>query len=350
MLLKRGLCKVIDPSRIDIVITDSQAGKADLADLRRGGERVLPAAVNVRQEFVLMSLKAVADMVNGAMAGGYAVGYFESWNLESLQGVIDAAELTRSPVLIGFNGEFLSHAGRLTQERLGWYAALAKAAAESSTVPCGLVFNECAQDDWCRQAVDAGFGLIMLDDPDCPREQMVRRVAELTEYAHRHNVASEAEVGELPFGPGQHANAEREMTQPDEAAEFVQRTGVDILGISVGNVHVLTKGRQKLDIGRIADIRRLVGIPFDLHGGTGIDSTSLGEAIRLGVAKVSYGTYMKQRYLAAIAQTLAQADATANPHKSLGMGQSDDLLVAGRLAVRDAVLERIPALGCCGRA
>jgi len=296
-----------------------------------------------------MPLKPVAEMVKDALAQGYAVGYFESWNLESLQGVIDAAEATRSPVLIGFNGEFLSRPNRLAQERLAWYAALGQAAAQSSTVPCGLVFNECSRDDWVRQAVDAGFSQVMLDDPQAPPEDLVRRVAEVTAYAHDRGAASEAEVGELPFGRPQDARG-GEMTSPDQAAEFVQRTGVDILGVSVGNVHVLTSGRRGLDIDRLAAIRQRVSVPFDLHGGTGIDSESLQRAIKLGVAKVSYGTYVKQRYLSAIAQALAGADEAANPHELLGMGEARDLLVAGRLAVRDAVLERIGLLGCCGRA
>ena len=297
-----------------------------------------------------MPLEPVVDMVKRAMAQGYAVGYFESWNIESLQGVIDAAEDTRSPILIGFNGEFLSRANRLTKERLAWYAALGRAAAASSSVPCGLVFNECSQDEWIRQAVDAGFGQIMLDDAGASPDDLLRRVAELTEYAHARGAASEAEVGELPLGEAPRDRAAGEMTCPDHAAEFVQRTGVDILGVSVGNVHVLTDGRRGLDLDRLAAVRRRVGVPFDLHGGTGIDFDSLRQAIALGVAKVSYGTYVKQRYLAAIRKALAGTDAASNPHELLGMGQSGDILVAGRLAVRDAVLERIHLLGCCGRA
>ena len=85
-----------------------------------------------------------------------------------------------------------------------------------------------------------------------------------------------------------------------------------------------------------------------MHGGSGITRQSLVEAIRLGVAKVNYGTYLKQRYLQAV--RAAPGDDRANPHELLGMGGPHDVLVAGRLAVRDAVLERIEALGCCGRA
>src|SRR5690348_10878170 len=103
-----------------------------------------------------MPLEPVGRIVGEAAAGGYAVGYFESWNLESLQGVIDAAERTRSPVLLGFNGEFLSRPGRETDERLVLYAALGRAAAESAEVPCGLVFNECPDDARIREAIDAG--------------------------------------------------------------------------------------------------------------------------------------------------------------------------------------------------
>ena len=89
-------------------------------------------------------------------------------------------------------------------------------------------------------------------------------------------------------------------------------------------------------------------MPFDLHGGSGIGADSLREAIRLGVAKVCYGTYVKQRYLDAVRRVLGTEE--ANPHKRLGCGGPEDVLVAGRLAVRDAVLERIETLGCCGRA
>ena len=131
------------------------------------------------------------------MQEGYAVGYFESWNLESLQGVVDAAEQTMSPVILGFNGGFLSGPRHAT-ERLSWYAALGRAAAESSSVPCGLIFNECPRDDWVRSAIAAGFNLVMLADPEASPEDLTSRIAALTRLAHASGVAVEAEVGELP--------------------------------------------------------------------------------------------------------------------------------------------------------
>lgn len=294
-----------------------------------------------------MPLVPSLEIVTEAYRGGYAVGYFESWNLESLQGVIDAAEQTRSPILIGFNGEFLTHPSRQAEERIGWYGALARAAAASARVPCGVIFNECAREAAIREAIAAGFSLVMLDDPAVSAAELEARVAALAQDAHAEGVAIEAEFGELPCGAlGAVTHAEK-LTDPAAAARFVEATGIDILAVSVGNVHILLTGERALDLDHLAAIRQQVRVPLDLHGGTGIPAASLRQAIALGVAKVCYGTYVKQRYLKALRDALAVD--VANPHRRLGMGGPEDLLVVGREAVRAAVLERIGVLGCCGR-
>jgi ketose-bisphosphate aldolase len=284
-----------------------------------------------------------------AQTRGYALGYFESWNLESLQGVIDAAERTRSPVIIGFNGDFLTRPGRLATERIKWHAALGRAAAETAHVPCGLIFNECPRDRFVKQAVTAGFNLVMLSNPGVPYEDYVPRVAGLVKFAHQRGVAVEAEMGELPSGSSGEVVADHSsLTDPRLVGRFVSATAVDLLSISVGNIHVLMHGEQPLDLERLAQIHRRTEVPLGLHGGTGIPAASLKEAIRLGVAKVAYGTYLKQHYLAAVRKALGSGE--INPHDLLGMGGPHDALVAGRLAVREAVLERIELLGCCGKA
>ncbi len=295
-----------------------------------------------------MPLEAIGPMIRRALEGKYAVGYFESWNLESLQGVVDAAEETRSPVILGFNGDFLSRSTRLAAERLSWYAALGRAAAESASVPCGLIFNECPRDDWVRAAVEAGFNLVMLADPEARLEDYTRRVAEFTRLAHARGVAVEAELGELPNGTSGGAPLGGHATDQVAAAEFVASTGIDLLAVSVGNVHILTEGQRGLDLNRLAEIRRRVDVPLVLHGGTGIAADALRQAITLGIAKVNFGTYLKQRYIEVVRAALGRN--TPDPHHLLGIGGPEDALVAGRRAVRDAVLERIGLLGCCGKA
>jgi ketose-bisphosphate aldolase len=289
-----------------------------------------------------MSLEPIRELMRHARRNGYAVGYFESWSIESLYGVIDAAERARSPVIIGFNGEFLSHAGRVEAERLGLYGALGRAAAEASKVPCGFVFNECAQDEWTHEAVTAGFNLVMPADPDASHLDYVRRVKAITEHAHAHDVAVEAEIGELPFPSSQGRDHAGSPTSPAEAAALVAETGIDLLAVSVGNVHVALHGSFGLDLDRLAAIHAVTDVPLVLHGGTGIDTEHLRKAITMGVCKVNYGTFIKQHYLAALRKALITDE--PNPHVLLGMGGEADLMVVGRRAVREAVLSRIPLL------
>jgi len=293
-----------------------------------------------------MPLATIQDMFSSAVSGKYAIGYFESWNLESLQGVLDAAEETRSPIVIGFNGEFLSNPDREAEERLTLYGAAGKAAAEASTVPCGFIFNECTRDEWTLRAIDEGFNLVMPIDGGSDYEAYIKRAAEITSRAHDRGVAVEGEVGELPDGFD--TAHQRCSTHPDQAADFVERTGVDLLAVSAGNVHCHAGASMELDLELLEKIRRRVEIPLVLHGGTGIENGSLQAAIALGAAKVNYGTYLKLAYLDAVRKALGSE--CPDPHKLLGIGGDEDVMVLGRKAVKDAVLERIHLLGCCGKA
>jgi ketose-bisphosphate aldolase len=296
-----------------------------------------------------MPLEAIGPMISRAVAGGYAVGYFESWNLESLQGVVDAAEQAAAPIILGFNGAFLA-GHRDAPERLELYASLGRAAAQSSSVPCGLIFNECPRDEWVKNAIRLGFNLVMLADPQAAHADYVARVAAIARLAHGAGTAVEAEIGELPCGASADGGQPEggASTDPAAAAEFVAATDIDLLAVSVGNVHIQTHGESGLDLKLLEEIHRRVPVPLVLHGGTGISAESLQAAIALGVTKVNFGTYLKQRYLKAV-RTALGVDAS-DPHRLLGMGGPEDVLVAGRLAVRDAVLERIDLLGCRGMA
>ena len=290
-----------------------------------------------------MPLESIGRLLRDAQERNYALGYFESWNLESLQGVVDAAEQTRSPIIIGFNGEFLSSRTGAAETELTSYAAIGGAVAAEAEVPCGFIFNECSRDAWVERAITAGFNLVMLADPAASPDDYARRISRLTAMAHGRGVAMEAEIDELPCGDGVGHESD-----PEGAAAFVAATGVDLLAVSVGNEHIKLEGRAPLDLQKLEAIHSRVKIPLVLHGGTGIEDGSLRDAIRLGVRKVNYGTYIKQHYLRVIPKSLSSDE--RNPHALLGDGSETDMMVIGRAAVRDAVLERIELLGCCGKA
>jgi ketose-bisphosphate aldolase len=295
-----------------------------------------------------MPLEDVRVMTDRARRGRYAIGYFEAWNLESLQGVLDAAEQSRSPIVIGFNGEFLSRPQRIAEERLSICAAMGRAAAETASVPCALIFNECSHEVWIERAIQLGFNLVMPVTPGMDFEQSARSVARLAKLVHENGAAIEGEIDELPCGSSGTIVASALQTDADVAARFVEATDVDLLAVSVGNVHIRIRGEGELDLELLATIRQKVAVPLVLHGGTGISRRSLQAAIGLGVAKVNYGTYLKQAYLEALSSALRTEQ--SNPHELLGMGGPDDLMVAGRTAVREAVLSRLDWLGCCGKA
>ena len=266
--------------------------------------------------------------------------------------MVDAAEeaCAAPPMILGFNGGILSAANVVPTNDWKSMRLWGEPRQNLSTVPCALIFNECPRDDWVVSAVSAGFNLVMLADPAAEHAELTRRVAAITRFAHAHDVAVEAEVGELPCGTaaGTASAHVGSRTDPTQAAEFVAATGIDLLAVSIGNVHIKTDGEEGLDLGLLEQIRARVSVPLVLHGGTGISPRALRQAVSLGVAKVNFGTYLKQRYLAAVRKAIGHD--CPDPHRLLGMGGREDVLMAGRLAVRDAVLERIDLLGCRGKA
>ena len=286
-----------------------------------------------------MSLEPIPRLMQHARHHDYAVGYFESWSLESIQGVIDAAEATRSPIIIGFNGEWLAEREGASAQELRLYAALGRAAATEADVPVGFIFNECPNDGWVEQAIGAGFNLVMPADAEAPLDDYTRRVKRLTTLAHSQQVAVEADF------EGDDLDT---IAYAEGAAKFVAETGVDLLAVSVGNEEIKLQGRAPLDLKRLAAVGRRIDLPMVLHGGTGIEDDSIKAAIHLGVRKINYGTYMKQKYLRVIRGALSVDE--PNPHALLGDGSRTDLMVVGRRVVKDAVLERIELLGCCGKA
>jgi len=293
-----------------------------------------------------MPLVSMAQLLNDASRGAYAVCYCESWNLESLQAVVEAAEETRSPIIAGFSGGFLMHPGRRKPANLAYYAGMALALRKAS-VPVSFLLNESDSRSQIEEGLGLGFNSVMVENEHLGLEEYRQLVKQVVEMAHRQGVAVEAQMGRLPDGSGHSA---AEITDPALARAFVEETGIDALGVAVGNVHVLTTGKAPLDLGTLERIRAEVKIPLVLHGGTGIPLESAQDCIRLGVAKVNYGTVLKQAYLVAIREKLAAYRVPMSPHPFLGMGGKEDILVAGFEAVKLKVKELLQAFGSAGKA
>ncbi len=179
--------------------------------------------------------------------------------------------------------------------------------------------------------------------PDAYLELVKKVVAK----AHAKGVTVEAQVGHLADASG---GTEAEPTNPDEARAFVNATNIDALGVAVGNVHILTSGKRSLDLSALKNIQAAVEIPLVLHGGTGIPLELAPQCIELGVAKVNFGTGLKQAYLQAIRENLAHYKEPMSPHPFLGMGGEHDILNAGRAAVKAEVTKLLRAFKSSGKA
>jgi len=287
------------------------------------------------------------DLLAGARAGCYAVCYCESWNLESFQAVVEGAEEMHSPIIAGFNGGFLGHRFGPKPERLAYYAGLRRPLQESS-VPVAFLLNETDDLAQIREGIELGFNAIMVEsdylDPDDYR-QLVKRVVGL---AHAKGASVEAQAGRLPQGSGEGHQPGR-ITDPKLARAFVEQTGIDALGISIGNVHILTEGKAAVDLDCLAKIHDAVDVPLVVHGGTGFPPECAREAIALGVAKFNFGTNLKQAWLAALRQGMDRYKEPMNPHPFVGMGGPDDIFMTAREAVKRKVKELIRTYTCLGR-
>ncbi len=297
-----------------------------------------------------MPLVPMSRLLRHARAHHYAVGYFESWNLESILAVKDAAERADSPVILGFNGGFLEDPRREVGENLRHYGALGRAIAGEARVPAALILNEAAQVPTLVKALAAGFNAVMHDHEKCSPEESVAINQYLARTAHAMEAEVEAEFGELPaHDPRTGGERGGRKTDPEAAAAFVRVTGVDALAVAVGNVHMLEGRQEGLDFALIKALRERVEVPLVLHGGTGIEPSALREAIRLGIAKVNVGTALRRAFLNALGLWFREHDpASADPNEATSTGGRDNALLAARRAVSGQVLAMMSSFGSAG--
>jgi fructose/tagatose bisphosphate aldolase len=291
-------------------------------------------------------------MMDDAERGGYAVGYFESWSLESLLAVADAAESARSPVILGFSGVYLPHPDRVAPDPLSVYAAMGLAVCRALAVPACLVFNESPHLAWVLDAIDARFSLVMFTDETLEPEDQEARVRQVCDRAHAAGCAVEAEMIALPGVGGRLAGppTDLRLTDPAAAAGFLERTGADCLAVNLGQLHLHGRRLVRLDLDRLARLRRGVAVPFALHGASSIDRNDLAEAIRLGIRKINVGSVLKQTFFNATRAACAAAAEDSNPYEVIGSGLAGDVLVAGRSAMRRVVEALMVRFGSAGRA
>jgi ketose-bisphosphate aldolase len=281
------------------------------------------------------------ELLTQAQRQEYAIGYFEAWDLYSLEAVVEAAEAVDSPVILGFGGIMMEQAwfdGGAGLERLG---ALGLAAARMAKVPVSFLLNEVATLGLIRRGIAAGFNAVMLDTSHLPYQKNVHLTRQVVEAAHAAGVDVEAELSLLPDASGEMGGMDGQLTDPAEATRFVQETGIDALGVSVGNIHILAQGEATIDWPRLAAIQRVVPVPLVIHGGTGFPASGCHRAISLGVAKINYGTTLKRAFLEGLTEAIQSLPPHVNYHQVMGSRKEADVLQQAKLRLKDEIIQRM---------
>lgn len=299
-----------------------------------------------------MALITSKEMFKKAYEGRYAIGAFNVNNMEIIQGIVEAAKEERSPLILQVS------AGARKYARPTYLKKLVEAAIDDTGLDVVLHLDHGENFEICKQCIDDGFTSVMIDGSKHPFEENIELTKRVVEYAHERSVVVEAELGKLA-GIEDDVNVSAKdatFTDPDQAVEFVERTGVDSLAIAIGTSHgaYKFKGEPKLDFERLEKISHMLsGFPLVLHGAStvipefvkacnnfggsipgakGVPEDMLRRASKLGVCKINIDTDLRLAMTAAIRQYLVENPEVFDPRKYLGKGRD---------AIQDMVKHKI---------
>ena len=288
-----------------------------------------------------MALVTTKEMFAKALDSDYAIGAFNVNNMEIIQGIVDAAKDEKSPLILQVS------AGARKYAKPVYLLKLVEAAIEDTGLDICLHLDHGEDFDICKKCVDDGFTSVMIDGSKHPFEENIRITKEVVEYAHDHGVVVEAELGKLA-GVEDAVKVEARnatFTDPEEAAEFVARTGVDSLAVAIGTSHgaYKFKGTPYIDFERLKQIHALIPeTPLVLHGASsvlkefvdrcnqygakipgaqGVPEEMILEAVKHGVCKVNIDTDLRLAMTAEVRRYIVEHPEDFDPRKYLGVGR-----------------------------
>ena len=224
------------------------------------------------------------EVLKKAQKGKYAVGLFNTTDTDMLQAVIEAAEESNSPVILG-TAEVLLPYGELKL-----IAPSVIAAAKRAKVPVVVHYDHGLTFDRCIEALKLGFSSIMFDGSAKPYEQNIAETREMVKIAHAFGATVEGEIGHVGEAAKEDNLLTDMYTTPEEAKAFLEATGVDALAVAIGSAHGVYKKKPMLNIERLKEISGAAKVPLVLHGGSGLSDDDFKNTIRNGIAKVNIFT------------------------------------------------------------
>lgn len=306
-----------------------------------------------------MALKSGLEILAAARAGGYGVGAFNTNNMEITQAIVEAAEESRSPVLVALSEGGLKYGGKALVD-------LVLRMADEASVPVAIHLDHGSSFESCMRAIRSGFTSVMIDKSHEDEATNIAETRRVVEAAHAVGVSVEAEIGRLG-GVEEHVVVAAEdaiLTKPDEAERFMAKSGADYLAVAIGTSHGPNKGKGRpfIDHARIEEIAGRLPHPLVMHGASGVptpvverlnaaggvltDAAGIHEddvrrAVSRGIAKINTDTDLRLSFTAAIREILRDKPGEFDPRKILGPAREE---------MKQLVKERITLFGSAGRA
>lgn len=288
-----------------------------------------------------MAFVTTKEMLKEAQKGRYGIGAFNANNMEIIQAIIETAEEEKAPVILQASQGAIKYAG------LDMIVAIVKVMAEKAKIPVALHLDHGTDYYQNIKCLRAGFTSLMYDGSKLPFNENVEMTKKVVEMAHTCDIPVEAELGQIgKMGdsdePGVALERVKEsMAVPEEAAKFVELTGIDFLAAAVGTIHGCRTPFAKLDIPRIKKIRELTGVPLVLHGASGANDEEVRKGIAAGICKINIDTRIRLYFVKKMREILEKNTEEIDPRKILGPAKD---------AAKEIIRDRMRVFGCSGKA
>jgi len=285
----------------------------------------------------------IKDIVAAARRGSYAVGAFNTQNLEITLAIVQAAVEQKSPVIIQVSESAIKYASLKAITHI--VETVAKNQADG--IPVALHLDHGKSFLSVMECVKAGFSSIHIDGSELPLDENITLTKESVAYAHKNNVWAQGELGTILGKEGLRKLAKKEInfkdcfTDPKQAAAFVRETKVDTFAPSVGNMHGMFVGREHIDFNLLKKIHAEIKLPIVLHGASGIPHAEIKKAIKLGVRIINIDTEMRVAFASALRQKLKADKREIDPRV---------ILAPAAAAIQKVVTEKIKVFGSAGKA
>jgi len=257
----------------------------------------------VRREKI-MGLTSFKYLLNQALKEHYAVGAYTTFNMEYTRALVETAEELQSPIIIMFGTVESDYAG---MERL---SAIVLDEIADTRVPIGFHFDHGNSFEIVMKAITCGFNSVMFDGSHLSYEENVEITREIVRIAHAVDIAVEGELGVVGGTEGEEGGNDengKALTDPDQALDFVTKTGIDALAVAIGTAHGLYRKKPHIDIDRLIAIRKMVSVPLVLHGGSDTPKDKLVAAIDCGISKININSDLKAAFTRSLRTSLSTA-------------------------------------------